>query len=179
LHLGHWGDGHIPPSKDILAKLLGLLSDVTIKVEDLGELDCFPQELPESTPSNGSQHAPVEQSRGNTGADQLGSSVIEDEPLNLKEILAIRMDRIAEDFLPFDVTLSCSGDIVALPLPTGEIMEVNLSHGLQWDRKVGKDTNSKVLWLLSLAWIGRLLSTFEQRNEEEVLRFAVVAMTSF
>jgi hypothetical protein len=145
LHLGHWGDGHIPPSKEVLAKLLGLLSDVTIKVEDLVPLDCFPHELPENTASNGSQHTSVEQSRGTTGSDQFGSPAIEDEPLNLKEILAIQMDHITDYFHPLDVSVSCAGDVVILPLPTGEIIEISPIHGLQWDRKFDKETTSRLL----------------------------------
>lgn len=47
LHIGHWGNGHAPPSKAVLAKLLGLLSDVTISVEQLQDLACFPDDLPE------------------------------------------------------------------------------------------------------------------------------------
>jgi hypothetical protein len=179
LHLGHWGDGHIPPSKDVLARLLSLLSDVTINVDKLQDLACFPDELPERNASNGSQDIPATPMSGILGTDQLGSSSNDDPPLDLKEILAIRMDRIADDFLPFDVTVSCSGDTVALPLLTGEIMEVSLSHGVQWDKKFATQANSSVMWLFSLAPIGRLLSTFQQRNDDEALLIAVVAIESF
>lgn len=112
-------------------------------------------------------------------SDPLSSSCNNESPLDLKEILSIRMDRIADDFLPFDVTVSCSGDSVALPLFTGEIVEVSLSHGVQWDRKFATQANSSIMWLFSLAWIGRLLSTFQQRNNDEDLRIAVVGLESF
>jgi hypothetical protein len=35
------------------------------------------------------------------------------------------------------------------------------------------------MWLFSLAWIGRLLATFQQRNDDDALRIAVVALKSF
>ena len=99
--------------------------------------------------------------------------------LDYRQIIAIRMDRIVDDFIPFDVTVSCSGDIVALPLYTGEIMEVSLAHGVQWDRTFPTQMNSSVMWLFSLAPIGRLLSTFQKRNDADALRMAVVALESF
>jgi hypothetical protein len=179
LHLVHWGNGHVPPSKNVLAKVLRLLSDVTMNLENLENLKCFPDELTENAASNVSQHAPAQQISGKIGPDPLGSSSKNDSPPDMKEILAIRMDRIAEDFLPFDVTVSCSGDIVALPLFTGEIIEVSLSHGVQWDRKFATQANSSVMWLFSLAWIGSLLSTFQKRRDDDALRTAVVALESF
>jgi hypothetical protein len=41
LHLEHWGNGHVPPSKDVLAKVLRLLSDVTMNLENLENVTCF------------------------------------------------------------------------------------------------------------------------------------------
>ena len=179
LHLVHWGNGHVPPSKDVLVKILRLLSDVTMNLENLENLKCFPDEVIENTASNVSQHAPVQQISWGNGTGPLGSSSKNDLPLDLKEILAIRMDRIADDFLPFDVTVSCSGDTVALPLFTGEMVEVSLSHGVQWDRKFATQANASVMYLLSLAPIGRLLSTCQKRSDDDALRTAVVALESF
>jgi hypothetical protein len=99
--------------------------------------------------------------------------------LDYREILAIRMDRIANDFLPFDVTVNYSGDTVALPLYTGELMEVSLARGVQWDRTFATQANSSLMHLLSLDVIGGLLSTFQQRNDDHALQFAVVALRSF
>lgn len=101
------------------------------------------------------------------------------ESLDYREILAVRMDRIANDFLPFDLTVKCSEDTVVLPLYTGEIMEVSLSRGVQWDRTFATQANSSLMHLLSLDAIGGLLSTFQQRNDDRALQFAVVALRSF
>ena len=101
------------------------------------------------------------------------------ESLDYREILAVRMDQIAHDFLPFGVTVKYSGDTIALPLPTGEIIEVSLSRGVQWDKTFATQANSSVMHLLSLDAIGGLLSTFQQRNEDRALQFAVVALRSF
>lgn len=60
LHLVHWGNGHVPPSKDVIAKILRLLSDVTMNLENLENLKCFPDEITENTASNTSQHAPCQ-----------------------------------------------------------------------------------------------------------------------
>lgn len=100
-------------------------------------------------------------------------------PLNYKEILSVQMDRTEDDFLPFDEPVRCTGDVVLLPLFTGEIMEVSLSHGVQWDKKFETQANSSVMYLFSLAPIGRLLSTFQKRNDVGALQFAVVALNSF
>jgi hypothetical protein len=89
------------------------------------------------------------------------------------------MDRIANDFLPFDVTVKCSGNAVILPLYTGELIEVSLSRGVQWDRTFATQANSSLMHLLSLDAIGGLLSTFQQRNDDRALQFAVVALRSF
>lgn len=58
-------------------------------------------------------------------------------------------------------------------------MEVSLAHGVQWDRTFPTQMNSSVMWLFSLAPIGRLLSTFHKRNDADALRMAVVALESF
>jgi Heparinase II/III-like protein len=179
LHLGHWGNGHVQPSKAVLTKLLGLLSDVTISLEGLQNLNCFPDEVIGSTASKVSEYALGRQMSGVRGPDPLGNSSKKALPLDLKAILAIRMDRIADDFPPFDATLSCSGDTVALPLFTGEIVEVSLSHGVQWDRKFGTQHNSSVMHLFSLNLVGKLLATFLQRNNDDALRIAVVMLESF
>jgi hypothetical protein len=100
-------------------------------------------------------------------------------PLNYKEILAVRMDRPEDGFIPFDETVRCTGDSVLLPLFTGELMEVSLSHGVQWDKQFVTQAKSSVMYLFSLASIGRLLSTFQKRNDVGALRFAVVALNSF
>ncbi|THJ23344.1 MAG: hypothetical protein CAF45_008085 [Nitrospira sp. CG24E] len=101
------------------------------------------------------------------------------ESLDYKEILAVRMDRIANDFLPFDATVEYSGDRVALPLYTGEIMEVSLSRGVQWDRKFTAQADSSLMHLFSLDAIGGLLSTFQKRSDNRALQFAVVTLISF
>src|SRR5262245_46060369 len=106
-------------------------------------------------------------------SEYIVGTFIDTSPLNYKEILAIRMDRVGDDFHPFDVTVKCSGDTVSLPLFTGEFMEVDLSAGVQWDRTFATQANSSVLYLFSLAPIGRLLSTFQQRNDVGALQFAV------
>ena len=179
LHLGHWGNGHVPPSKDVLTKLLGLLSDVTMSLEGLQNLKCFLDEVIENTDLKVSQLALGRQMREKIVLDPLGSSSKMELPLDLKDILAIRMDRIADDFPPFEITVSCSGETVALPLFTGEIVEVSLSHGVQWDRKFGTQHNSSVMHLFSLNLVGKLLATFLQRNDADALRIAVVVLESF
>jgi Heparinase II/III-like protein/Heparinase II/III N-terminus len=179
LHIGHWADGHIPPSKSVLTNLLGLLSDVTMSLEGLQNLKCLPDEVIGNMASKVSQHALGRQMIGKIVLDTLGSSSKMDLPLALKAILAIRMDRIADDFLPFEVTVSCSGETVTLPLFTGEIVEVSLSHGVQWDRKFGAQHNSSVMHLFSLSLVGQLLATFLQRNDGDALRIAVVMLESF
>ncbi len=179
LHLGHWVGGHLPPSKDVLSRLLSLLSDATIPLEHLQGLVCFPKDLPENIALNGLQSIPLTPMTEHNGTGTLSSVANEDPPLNLNEILQIRMDRLAEEFNPFDATVSCAGDRVAVPLSNGEIIEVGRSHGVQWDRKFVKDTNSNVMWLFSLAWIGRLLSTFQRKKDDDPLGLAVVAVRSF
>ena len=179
LHIGHWADGHIPPSKAVLTKLLGLLSDVTISLEGLQNLNCFPDEAIGNTASKVPQYALGRQMSWKIVPDPLGSFSKMDLPLGLKDILAIRMDRIADDFLPFEVTVRCSGETVALPLFTGDIVEVSLSHGVQWDRKFGTQHNSSVMHLFSLNLVGQLLATFLQRNDGDALRIAVAVLESF
>ena len=116
------------------------------------------------------------------GPATLGSSSTTDSPsdcIDSKEILAIGMELIADDFPPFDVSVNCSGDSVALPLLTGEIVEVSLSHGIQWERRFGVQHDTSVLYLFSLNLVGKLLSTFQKRNDTDALRLAVVAIESF
>jgi hypothetical protein len=60
LHLVHWGNGHVPPNKDVIAKILRLLSDNTMNLENLDKLKCFPDEVIENIASNASQHAPCQ-----------------------------------------------------------------------------------------------------------------------
>jgi|CXWL01.1.fsa_nt_gi hypothetical protein len=99
--------------------------------------------------------------------------------LDYRGILATRMDLIGNDFPPLDATVSYSGDTIVLPLHTGEMMEVCLSDGVQWGRRFSRQAHSSVMWQFSLDPIGRLLSTFQQRNDHGALQFAVVALKSF
>jgi len=112
-------------------------------------------------------------------SDYVAATVGDNSPLDYRAILAIRMDRVGDDFHPFDVTVKCSGDTVSLPLFTGEFMEVSLSGGVQWERTFPTQAKSSVLYLFSLAPIGRLLSTFLQRNDAGALQFSVAALSSF
>ena len=179
LHLDHWGDGHVPPSKEVIAKLLGLLSDVTTDGDNHENVTCIPGEAIEYISSTISTYVPATEVCGKNDSGQFGGSSTADSPLDYKEILAVRMDGVGEDFLPFDETVSCSGDTVAIPLFTGEVVEVSLSDGIQWNRTFATQARSCVMWLFSLAWIGRLLSTFQKRNEVGALQFALVALKSF
>ncbi|MEK7671123.1 MAG: hypothetical protein AAB344_02770, partial [Bacteroidota bacterium] len=181
LHLDHWGNGHVPPSKDVLSKVLSLLSDVTVSVENLENSTSFPRGVIEYIGSTFLQHVPIPatQIRENIGSDPHCNDATSDSPLDYRAILAIRMELIADDFSPFDAAVKYSGDTVALPLFTGEMMEVSLSHGVQWDRTFATQVDSNVMWLFSLAPIGKLLSTFRERNDADALRMAVVALESF
>ena len=112
-------------------------------------------------------------------SEYVAETFIDSSPLDYKEVLASRMDLIRNDFHPFEPTVSYSRGTVALPLHTGEMMEVSLSHGVQWDCTFATQARSSVLYLFSLETIGRLLSTFQKRNDASALQFAVVALKSF
>jgi hypothetical protein len=84
LHLVHWGNGHVPPSKDVIAKILRLLSDVTTNLENLENLKCFPDEVIENTAVNVSQPASAKKISGEIGTDRPGSSSKNDPLLDLK-----------------------------------------------------------------------------------------------
>jgi Heparinase II/III-like protein len=179
LHLDHWGDGHVPPSKGVLAKLLSLLSNSTTTLEQLEGSTYFTDEVRGNSAVNVSHHAPAMKSSGKVDSGPIDSTSNDDVSLRFSEMLSTQMDRIVDDFLPFDYTVSCSGDTVVLPLFTGEIVEVSLSHGVQWDRRFGTQHNSSVMHLFSLNLVGRLLSTFLKRNDNDALRIAVVVLQSF
>jgi hypothetical protein len=59
LHLDHWGDGHVPPSKDVISTILALLSDVTANVERRGNVSVFPSKVLDYIASTLSQHVPA------------------------------------------------------------------------------------------------------------------------
>jgi hypothetical protein len=73
LHLGHWGNGHVPPSKDSLTKILTLLSDVTMSLENLENLKCFPEEVIDNTEVNVSQPASANKVGRKFGIDGLAA----------------------------------------------------------------------------------------------------------
>jgi hypothetical protein len=112
-------------------------------------------------------------------SDYAGGAFLDSSPLNYKEILAVRMDLIGNDFPPFDATVSYSKGTITLPLHTGEMMEVSLSDGVRWDTTFATQPHSSVLYLFSLAPIGRLLSSFQRRHDAGALQFAAVALKSF
>ena len=80
LHLDHWGNGHAPPSKEVISKVLGLLSGVTSNLENLEDLKGFPIEAIEYIASTLSQHVPVMEISGKVGSAPLGSSSTNDSP---------------------------------------------------------------------------------------------------
>lgn len=59
LHLDHWGDGHVPPSKDVISTVLQLLSDVTINKEQCGNGAVIPSKALDYIASTLSQHVPA------------------------------------------------------------------------------------------------------------------------
>lgn len=59
LHLDHWGDGHVPPSKDVISTVLTLLSDVTANIEHRGSVAVFPSKALDYVASILSQHVPA------------------------------------------------------------------------------------------------------------------------
>jgi hypothetical protein len=59
LHLDHWGDGHVPPSKDVISTVLQLLSDVTVNREQCGNVAVFPSKALDYVASILSQHVPA------------------------------------------------------------------------------------------------------------------------
>jgi hypothetical protein len=179
LHLDHWGEGHVPPSKAIISDVLRLLSRGTADSEHRENPNGFPSDAVQYIASTVSQPGPVMKGDRQASSDQLDSASLIEPSLDYKEILSIRMDRIADDFKPFSVKVQCSGDRVALPLFTGEMMEVSLSEGVQWDRTFLTQPNSSVMFLFSLDTIGKLLSTFQVRHDVGALRFAIIALKSF
>ena len=56
LHLDHWGNGHVPPSKDVISMLLKLLSDFTSNLDGLEIVKGFPTKAIEYIASTLSQH---------------------------------------------------------------------------------------------------------------------------
>jgi len=56
LHLDHWGNGHVPPSKEVLSKTLALLSDGTINLDSLENVKGYPAKAIEYIASTLSQH---------------------------------------------------------------------------------------------------------------------------
>jgi hypothetical protein len=56
LHLDRWGNGHVPPSKEVLAKTLALLSDGTINLDTLENVKGFPTKAIEYIASALSQY---------------------------------------------------------------------------------------------------------------------------
>ena len=179
LHLDHWGEGHVPPSKDVISEILRLLARGPTDADHHEKVAGFPGKIIEYIASTLSQPVPVAKADGNTCAGMLDDSSNTDLPLNYKDILSIRMDRVGEDFRAFDVTVRCSDDKVVLPLFTGENIEVSLSDGVQWNTKFTAQPNNSVMFLFSLETVGRLLSTFQRRKDVGALRFAIVALKSF
>lgn len=56
LHLDHWGNGHVSPSKEVLSKALGLLSEGTINLDSLENVKGFPTKVIEYIASTLSQY---------------------------------------------------------------------------------------------------------------------------
>ncbi len=80
LHLDHWGNGHVPPGKDVISKILGLLSRVTTNKENLENLKGFPSEATDYIASILSTHVSAMEVSGKAGSAPLGSSSTYDSP---------------------------------------------------------------------------------------------------
>ena len=78
LHLDHWGNGHVPPGKDVISKILGLLSGVTTNKENLENLKGFPSEATDYIGSILSIHVSAMEVSGKAGSAPLGSSSTHD-----------------------------------------------------------------------------------------------------
>ena len=76
LHLDHWGDGHVPPSKEVIAKLLGLLSDVTTDGDNHENVTCIPGEAIEYISSTISTYVPATEVCGKNDSGPEGSPQI-------------------------------------------------------------------------------------------------------
>ena len=80
LHLGHWGNGHVPPSKEVLSKVLSLLSEVTPNVENLETWKGFPWDVLKFIVSNLSQQVPATKIGEQIGSDLRSNSSTNDSP---------------------------------------------------------------------------------------------------
>ena len=80
LHLDHWGDGHASPSKDVISKVLLLLSDVTTNIKNRENLTCIPSDVIEFILSNLSEQVSATKVGEIIGSDLLGNSSSHDSP---------------------------------------------------------------------------------------------------
>ena len=80
LHLDHWGDGHASPSKDVISKVLLLLSDVTTNIKNRENLTCIPSDVIEFILSNLSEQVSAAKVGEIIGSDLLGNSSSHDSP---------------------------------------------------------------------------------------------------
>ena len=80
LHLDHWGNGHVPPGKDVISKILGLLSGVTTNRDNFENLKGFPSEATDYLASILSKHVPAMDDSGKAASASLGSSSTHDSP---------------------------------------------------------------------------------------------------
>ena len=74
LHLDHWGDGHAFPSKDVISKVLLLLSDVTTNMKNREDLIGIPSEVIEFILSNLSEQVSATKVGEIIGSDLRGNS---------------------------------------------------------------------------------------------------------
>jgi glycosyltransferase involved in cell wall biosynthesis len=80
LHLDHWGNGHVPPGKDVISKILGLLSGVTTNTGNLENISGFPREATDYIASTLSKHPSAMDISGKAGSAQPGSASTHDSP---------------------------------------------------------------------------------------------------
>ena len=80
LHLDHWGNGHVPPGKDVISKILGLLSGGTTNRGNLEDLKGFPREATDYIASIFSKHVSAMEVSEKAGSFPLGSSSTHDSP---------------------------------------------------------------------------------------------------
>ncbi|MGH7183771.1 MAG: hypothetical protein ACREJN_17595, partial [Nitrospiraceae bacterium] len=80
LHLDHWGDGHASPSKDVISKVLLLLSDVTTNIRNRENLTGIPSDVIKFILSNLSEQVPATKVGEIIGSDLFGNSSSNDSP---------------------------------------------------------------------------------------------------
>jgi hypothetical protein len=160
----HWGDGHVPPTKDLISSLLRGLTQNDIHTTAALVLG-NPLSL---TPAY---------SASNVNADGKNCPDFKINQYRYHNIKSISLGKF--DFQGFKVGLTQTKSGFSVPLFSGERVNVGYDGAIDWNQRFTTQASSNLMWLYSLEFLANLFAVGKASNDQAIISASLNGVLSY